>query len=434
MSNLEARILAEWHRLTDAIIHRPGVEMLFGILSPFPFLYEREFKFSLALEQHVHFERALVENGVRVIRLKDTVVSLMKKETKMFEKIRDFAISTVKFRGNKEIVSKARKEFYSASENFDEETIFNILILQPSFFLQKSSRYKTTLPRVVLEVPLANLFFMRDQQVVTDLGIVIGRLAKPQRRFETVLTGTLLNLMGLNIVHYIREPGTLEGGDFMPAEKISFIGTGERTNIEGVKQLMKKGLGFDEVALVSQPSHPLIPENLTDPMINMHLDTYFNLAGEKIVVGSPLLLKNASTTIYKRKSRGYYKRVEKTTLYDFLKIRGFQIIGITTLEQMCYASNFLCLKEGHILAVESEDICPRAIRKLELKATLNPARYGMLLEQVKKDYHELNKKSNFFPYKEDMFKAGIKVQPIKLEDITGGYGGAHCMTASISRH
>ena len=32
--------------------------------------------------------------------------------------------------------------------------------------------------------PLSNLYFMRDQQAVTDKGIVISRMSKPQRRRE----------------------------------------------------------------------------------------------------------------------------------------------------------------------------------------------------------------------------------------------------------
>jgi len=278
-------IRAEWEQLKDVVIHRPGVEMFFGVLSPFSFLYEREFSVSKAVKEHAALERTLILNGAKVRKLKETVVELIRKDSKLFERIREFAAYIVKFRGPKKEIERARKEFRSSLMNFDEETIFNILVLQPSFYLERSRKYRTVVPRVVLEVPLANLFFMRDQQAVTDKGVVVGRLAKPQRRLETIVTGTLFELMGVKIAYRVSEPGTFEGGDFIPAMKFALIGVGERTNINGARQVMKEGLEFDEVALVSQPSHPLIPDNMRDPMINMHLDTYFNIASSNVAVG-----------------------------------------------------------------------------------------------------------------------------------------------------
>jgi hypothetical protein len=54
----------------------------------------------------------------------------------------------------------------------------------------------------------------------------------------------------------------------------------------GVGQKLQSGLGFDEVEAVHQPHHPLIPGEKRDPMINMHLDTFFNVASSSVVVGS----------------------------------------------------------------------------------------------------------------------------------------------------
>jgi len=38
-----------------------------------------------------------------------------------------------------------------------------------------------------------------------------------------------------------------------------------------------------------------------------------------------------------------------------------------------------------------------------------------------------------FPYKKEMYENGIDAYVLNLENITGGYGGAHCMTAAIER-
>ena len=45
--------------------------------------------------------------------------------------------------------------------------------------------------------------------------------------------------------------------------------------------MLQSGLGFDEVGVVHQPSHPLILGEQRDPMIDMHLDTYFNVASSR---------------------------------------------------------------------------------------------------------------------------------------------------------
>jgi arginine deiminase len=425
-------IRAEWEQLKDVVIHRPGVEMFFGVLSPFSFLYEREFSVSKAVKEHAALERTLILNGAKVRKLKETVVELIRKDSKLFERIREFAAYIVRFRGPKKEIERARKEFRSSLMNFDEETIFNILVLQPSFYLERSRKYRTVVPRVVLEVPLANLFFMRDQQAVTDKGVVVGRLAKPQRRLETIVTGTLFELMGVKIAYRVSEPGTFEGGDFIPAMKFALIGVGERTNINGARQVMKEGMEFDEVALVSQPSHPLIPDNRRDPMINMHLDTYFNIASSNVAVGCVPLLKLARVEVYKKKG-SIYQKEGKTNLFDFIISKGFKIINITTLEQMCYASNFLCVNDGRIICVDVRRIAKRVLRNLQNKANLDRYRYRNLFEHVEKEYEKLESESNFFPSKEEVYRYGIKADVVKLEEITGGYGGAHCMTAALSR-
>lgn len=429
---MKAIARAEWDRLREVVIHTPGIEMFFGILSPFSFLYEREFSITRAIKEHRTLERKLSENGVNVKRLKETVLNLIRKEKTLLERIREFAGYVVKFRGPREEVKKARKEFLHSLEGFDEETLFNILVLQPSFFLESSRKYKTVLPRVVLEVPLANLFFMRDQQAVTDKGVVVGRLAKPQRRLETVVTGTLLELMGLEIAYRVKEPGTFEGGDFMPAMDFAMIGVGERTNTSGAKQVMSYALDFGEVAIVHQPNHPLIPDKKRDPMVNMHLDTYLNLASSNVAVGCIPLLKLARVEVYKKRGREY-QRAKATNLFEYLTSKRFRIVEITTLEQMCYASNFLCLREGKILCVDTYRVAKNVLRKLRLKAREDPYRYSKLFKHVSNEYHQLSSKKNFFPMKDELLKYGVKFDTVRLEEITGGYGGAHCMTATISR-
>src|SRR5947199_8814967 len=107
---------------------------------------------------------------------------------------------------------------------------------------------------------------MCDQHEPLDRGLIVVRMSKTQRRMEPVLTGTILEMAGAKIAHRVTSPGTFEGGDFIPAGRFAMIGVGDRTNPNGANQVLRHGVGFEEVALVSQPDHPTVPVEVRDLM------------------------------------------------------------------------------------------------------------------------------------------------------------------------
>ncbi len=301
---MDTAVRAEWDALKEVVIHRPGIEMFFGLMAPFSFLYERAFSMDEAIYEHTELEHALSSAGVRVHRLKRLAINLAKEDTGRLERAREYALRIVKFSGPSDDVKKARLEFKKSATELDAETIFNILLLRPSVALEEKKGVRVVLPRVTLDVPLANLYFMRDQQAVSDRGVMVGRMSKPQRQMEPLITGAILEMAGAGIAYHVKQPGTFEGGDFMPADEFAMLGIGDRTNRSGVNQILANGVGFDEVAVVHQASHPLIPGDQPDPMINMHLDTYLNIAGRGIAVGCVPLLKRAKVEVYRRSAKG----------------------------------------------------------------------------------------------------------------------------------
>ncbi|HEW63615.1 amidinotransferase [Fervidicoccus fontis] len=429
-------IKAEWDPLKKVVMHRPGIEMFFSLIEPYASLYDRAFSQNEALREHERLEHILMhEFRVDVIRLKDFILQEAERSSKVKEELVKMAEERVEFRGDEEDVKMAKDEFSRYKDIYDSEFFFNLILLSPKVTLERGRGERAIYYNVTVREPLGNLYFMRDQQAVTDKGIILSRMSKPQRRRETQVTKFLWKLMGEEIVHEIKEPGTFEGGDFIPMKDFALIGTGDRTNQEGIEQILKHGVSFDEVAVVHQPAHPLIPGDQTDPMINMHLDTYFNVPSSNVVIGCDTLLKRAKIDVYIKESEGNYRKEEERNLnlYDYIKEKGFEIINITTLEQMSYASNFLTIKDGTILAIETERIVKRTLANLEASARLNPERYGKLLEQAKKDYEHLKNEGQFFPHKKEMYKNGIDVYTVDLTNLTGGYGGAHCMTCSLRR-
>ncbi|MDD1679173.1 MAG: arginine deiminase family protein [Methanomicrobiales archaeon] len=428
-------VTAEWDTLKTAVIHRPGIEMFFGLLEPFASLYERAFSRYGARVEHRRLEEILRDEfGVKIVVLKEAILSAADRDPTIRKRLVDAARNVLSFTGDSLETSLARREFEKNSELLDSGHFFNILLLQPQVDLRAGMGTRIVQMNITERQPLSNLYFMRDQQAVTDRGIFLSRMAKPQRNREVILTGCLWNILGLDIMQSTTDPGTFEGGDYIPMKKFALIGTGDRTNAEGVRQMLALDLKFDEVGVVHQPNHPLIPEKVFDPMIDMHLDTYFNVASSGVVVGSELLMKEAQVEIYYRQGPGNYTREGKERdLYSYITEKGFDVIDLTTLEQMAYAPNFLCIRDGTILSVEVDRIVSKVIDNLTAKAALDPRRYGALLARAHEDYRRLRNEGQFFPHKKEVYQHDIDAYPVILENLTGGYGAAHCMTCVLKR-
>jgi len=431
---LHSQVHAEWDTLQDVVIHRPGIEMFFGLIEPFAFLYERSFNMDLAIHEHNELQHALKTTGARVHRLRTLAIREAKENPEIILRLRNLAKRIVRFEGSKKEAGRARKEFQAGLADLGVQTLFNILVLRPSIHLDQKKGVRVIFPRVSLDVPLANLFFMRDQQVAGDRGLIIGRMSKPQRRMEPELTGTVLDIAGAKIVHKVTAPGTFEGGDFIPAGNFAMVGVGDRTNLNGATQILQKGIGFEEMVFVHQPAHPLLPGDEPDPMIDMHLDTYLNFPGEQVAVGCLPLLRRATVEVFRRSGKGRYKRQSsRSNLYDYLASHGFTVVPITTLEQMCYASNFLCIRDRTILAIEVEKVVTKVMKNLESKARVDHYRYGILFEEAKQDLAKLKRTGQFFPHKREFQELSIEATSLQLQEITGGYGGIRCMTCVLDR-
>ncbi len=433
---MKAKITAEWDNLRKVAVHSPGVEMYFGLLDPFASLYERSFSMKEAIREHELLTYTLKhEFKVDIIPLKETILNKADKSPLIREKLINLANEKISYTGDPNEVKYARYEAGKNRDVLDSNYYFDTFLLNPQVELESGVGTRMIQLHVTENEPLSNLYFMRDQQTVTDRGIVMSRMSKPQRQREPELTKFLWNTLNIPIASEIKKPGTFEGGDFLPMKEFALLGVGDRSNMFGVDQVINNGLGYSEVGVVHQPKHPLIPENKTDPMMNMHLDTYFNIASDGVVVGYEMLLKKAHVEIYQRESSGdYIKSDEHTNLYDYIVSKGFEIIDITTLEYLAYASNFLCVKNGTIIAVEVDRIVKEVINNLINRAELDPKTYDNLLKQVKKDYDNLRREGQFFPHKKEIYQHDIDAFPLNLINLTGGYGGAHCMTCALYRN
>jgi arginine deiminase len=430
MITMDARATREWEPLRKVMVHEPGIEVFFALLSPSAHLYERFFNLNDAKTEHRHLCTLLREtHGVNVVSLSDALVTRARTDPAFHRDLAALAALRLGRQyentghGLPAGLQKEREEPLPLEER-DAAHLLDIIRLNPTLIQSGAGMH------VELARPFHNLYFMRDQQVCTDRGMVLGRMARREREGERDLTGLALEAAGAAPILRIRE-GRLEGGDVMPAGGFALVGYGSRTSRRGAEELMADGLGFDEVALVRQPSHPLVEGR--DPMLSMHLDTYFNIPAEGLCVGNPALLHAAEVEVYHRTSAGYVPAGRTIRLDAYMTDRGFDIIGISTLEQLCYASNFLCVRDGECIAPDTARIAPAVLERLEEKAQQSPEKYRALLDQAHRDYARLRADAEFFPHKKEVYAHGLDMTPISLTNATGGYGGAHCMTCVMRR-
>jgi len=73
------------------------------------------------------------------------------------------------------------------------------------------------------------------------------------------------------------------------------------------------------------------------------------------------------------------------------------------------------------------------VNKLKFKAKTDPERYNKFYTQIRKDYRNLRHEGQFFPHKKEIYQHDIEAYPLNLINLTGGYGGAHCMTCALKR-
>lgn len=413
------KIKSEWGRLNRVIMHRPGTEITYAMLAPKPFLFERPFNYSIAKREHENLQTVLEENGVHVDILEDLIVNGAEKNSSFRRKLEEKILSLVNFYGTSESMENARKDMEKNIGYVDSLSLFQALIMEPSIDL-KEYVAGIQYPRVYSNLPLANLYFMRDQQAVSS-GVLIGNMKMQQRKKETDITSFVFREILDAKIKRINS-GFFEGGDFMPAGDFCLIGTGNRTNEAGAEEAMNSGIfDFDRIVIISNPIYSFMDGH--DIMVNMHLDTYFNIPAAGTVITSVELAKSAQARVYVRNSGNTYTEDSKTTLYQFMKDEGYNFIDLGISEQLSYSSNFLTVSDGKIIAIDSS----RVIEKLLAENVFNSSTRDRIIKDIQL------RKGKMFPDSREIKESGVDVIKIDLSEITGGYGGAHCMTSTIER-
>lgn len=97
--------------------------------------------------------------------------------------------------------------------------------------------------------------YVRDASVVTNRGVILCRMGKPQRMNEPAAQEAFFKKAGIPVLGTIQPPGRLEGGDVVWLdEQTVAVGRGYRTNADGIEQLHSLlGNSVKEVIAVALP-------------------------------------------------------------------------------------------------------------------------------------------------------------------------------------
>ncbi len=390
---------AEYDNAKTIIMHSPGSEISLGMLHPQAALFEVYFNIDESAAEHEAYADQLRKSGANVVMLRDLLAygCVDGEESSELDELRDFAYSILEYNCDalseeSKVSELAYKRDVINSLSVDE--LIDIVILQPTITLYETE-YNTGLSATYEYNPLMNLFYMRDQTITTQKGVVLCRMNSTQRQNECEVVKFGLKKLGVEPIYEVNGEGAyLEGGDFYTALGRSFIGCGMRTTQVAIDSLLKHDVfGTDSVIVVKDRRFY---------QAEMHLDTYFNIIDTDLgtisverVDADPSSEFYVTADIY-YKNGGEYQKVTSDIEFTELLTEDLKmtLIEIEPDDQARLANNFLTVAPRKIMAVAGQS--DEFVNKL---------------------------KDN-----------NVEVEWIDLTNLTKGYGAAHCMTQVIERN
>lgn len=394
---------AEWLPAKEILMHTPGDELFLGIVHPDVALFEKPFSIEQAAREHRNYIHLLEKSGAKVHTVVGTLLEgTIDKNGRTIEgpeldELRRFARQFVVIDANNlGAQEQAKQEKYvdDVISKLPPKELVKIIFQQPTVHLRKTA-INTGYESTCELRPVMNLYFLRDQVITTPKGVVVSKMNSSQREVETKIIKFVLSKLGVKPIQEVTGSGRLEGGDFIPAGDVVFIGRGVRTNQEAIKQLLDtKAFGSNRVVVVNDKWHN---------QVQMHLDTFFNVINQNLAVlvqdrfeskNDQTNIMNLTADVYELVDGSYKQVADGVDFVDFLSNDlKMRVIPVSKEDQLKYGINFLTFKGNDIFAVDG-------------------------VSQA---------------YKDTLKEAGVNARWINFSNMTGGYGAAHCVTQVLSR-
>jgi len=251
------------------------------------------------------------------------------------------------------------------------------------------------------ELPLANIFYGRDQsQALTDK-MVLSVLKWGIRRPEVAIFKEALLELGYGDALVEIERGTFEGGDIAVFGNTCYIGVGARTSFSAAKNLCRKigpsmeRQGIQILAVVNKrhaEEAAFYGAPTTEHMQLMHLDMFWIPLAPDLVLAYGEEI-NQREVIRITHNSDMFITEELGSFREFHADKGIEIIEVTKQEQENFATNLLNLGNKTVIVALSTNT--RVIVELQ--------------------------------------KRGYRVLSAELNKLVNGYGATHCLTAPVRR-
>lgn len=354
------------------LIHEPSYEIFMSMLHPAGSLYKDVTSESLIHKDFENLKQILKIHGIRTVTVREALLmdrpSLIKLAMNSLQYLaeeteKDLSDSLFKY-----YLSDEYKE--QILNKMSDDQLVDVVLTKPFFTLKRSKKNTFIETSKISFMPLGNLIYVRDPQIATQKGIVIGRSECLLRRTEKIVINQVLKNINARVIGEMPEKCYLEGGDFFTLRSdLAILGIGIRSNFEAAYYLMENDLiGCDRLALCID-SDDLDQER-------MHLDTFFNVLSEKAVViidfDDLTKLKgkriNRKVQIYSKKEEeilskkplsdtyyGDYCLIEEyDDMYKYLEKEGFLYIKCSLAQQEKFIFNFLNIGDKLIIAINKE--------------------------------------------------------------------------------
>lgn len=381
---------AEYQKASLVLMHTPGGELFNGVIHPAAALFEDCMDVDAAIDEHRgYIDMLRTRAGACVVTVKQVLQGTPREQLVEFaSQFLTYDKTELSFDEGRGVEEYRRKVLQSMAVN----DLIRVILQRPVVHLRTHGRNTGWRARVWYK-PLTNLFFMRDQMIVTPRGPVVSHMYSPQRNREADIVEFCLRQMGIPPVHRLHGEGSfLEGGDYIPFGSFAFIGRGLRTTQAAIEELMQADmLGHTRIAVVKD-RHCV--------QAQMHLDTYFNVIDRDLAVLSadrydarPSDRRFLTVDIYDKGAQGYARTAANVPFLSFLADCGIKVIRVGMDDWKHYGTNFLCVGARHVMAVAGQSAA--------LQKTLADN--------------------------------GVTAEWVPLDNLIKGYGAAHCMTQVIFR-